>query len=110
VAVVWRAAAEHILRQLLPANVPVPTGFETVGHLAHVNLTREQAPFKFLIGKVYLDVSRSRRRRMPTAVLWAVHSLRRAVCAVVVVVVVAVALALWSAAASRSWRRRCRLS
>lgn len=46
---------EHVLRTLLPADVPVPTSFETVGHIAHVNLRDEHKPWKLLIGEVMLD-------------------------------------------------------
>lgn len=41
-----------VLRALLPAELKeVPTGFETVGHIAHFNLREEYLPFKSLIGK-----------------------------------------------------------
>ena len=48
--------AEEVLRTLLPDHIVVPTGFETVGHIAHLNLKEEQMPFKHLIGEVILDV------------------------------------------------------
>lgn len=38
--------ADEILRKLLPQNVEVPSGFETVGHIAHLNLRPEHEPFK----------------------------------------------------------------
>jgi len=34
----------------------VPTAFETIGHIAHMNLRDEQLPFKHIIGQVLLDV------------------------------------------------------
>lgn len=49
--------AEEVLRQLLPAQVDVPGSFETVGHIAHLNLREEQEPYKHLIGQVILDKS-----------------------------------------------------
>lgn len=47
--------AEEVLRKILPSHVEVPVGFETVGHLAHVNLRPEHDPYKFIIGQVWLD-------------------------------------------------------
>ena len=48
---------EQILSQLLPAGVTVPTGYEMVGHLVHLNLREEHEPHKALIGQVLLDKS-----------------------------------------------------
>jgi hypothetical protein len=48
-------SAATVLRQLLPAHVTVPTAFETIGHIAHVNLREEHLPYKHLIGEVFLD-------------------------------------------------------
>ena len=40
-----------ILRAVLPPEIKdVPTAFEAVGHIAHVNLREEQLPYKELIG------------------------------------------------------------
>lgn len=47
--------AQEVLQQLLPADVQVPTGFEQVGHIVHLNLRPEQRPHKQLIGQVLLD-------------------------------------------------------
>lgn len=47
--------AEQILRKLLPAGVEVPGSFETVGHIAHLNLRDEVADYKHMIGRVLLD-------------------------------------------------------
>ena len=54
--------AEQVLRKLLPAGMEVPSSFEQVGHVAHVNLREEQLPFKGLIGQVLLDKNAPRVR------------------------------------------------
>lgn len=51
---------EHVLRSLMPENVYVPTSFETVGHIVHLNLREEHEPWKFLIGEVMLEKLGSR--------------------------------------------------
>lgn len=38
--------ADEVLRKLLPEEVEVPSGFETVGHIAHLNLRPEHEPYK----------------------------------------------------------------
>jgi tRNA G37 N-methylase Trm5 len=38
--------AEDVLRKLLPPDVEVPSGFETIGHIAHLNLRPEHEPYK----------------------------------------------------------------
>ncbi|XP_038973917.1 tRNA (guanine(37)-N1)-methyltransferase 1 isoform X2 [Phoenix dactylifera] len=45
----------ELLEVLLPENMVVPTGFETVGHIAHLNLLEEHLPYKKLIAQVVLD-------------------------------------------------------
>lgn len=45
---------EQILRRLLPV-AEVPSAFEIIGHLAHINLRDELLPFKHLVGKAILD-------------------------------------------------------
>ena len=41
-----------VLRAILPAEVEqIPTGFETVGHIAHFNLRECHLPYKNLIGR-----------------------------------------------------------
>lgn len=47
--------AQEALRQLLPVDVTVPTGFEQVGHIVHLNLRPEHRPHRHLIGQVLLD-------------------------------------------------------
>ena len=48
-------SAHEVLRQMLPADVVVPTSYEEVGHIVHFNLKPEQRPHRFLIGQVLLD-------------------------------------------------------
>lgn len=45
----------EILEALLPKDVTVPSAFETVGHIAHLNLRDEHLLFKKIIAKVVLD-------------------------------------------------------
>ncbi|KAF6261234.1 Met-10+ like-protein-domain-containing protein [Scenedesmus sp. NREL 46B-D3] len=47
--------ADAVLRKLLPEGVEVPTSFESIGHIAHLNLRPEQLPHKALIGQVIMD-------------------------------------------------------
>jgi tRNA (guanine37-N1)-methyltransferase len=47
--------AEHVLRALLPDGVEVPGSFETVGHIAHLNLRDDVMQYKDVIGRVLLD-------------------------------------------------------
>ena len=39
----------------MPKNVPIPSSFETIGHIAHLNLKDEHLPFKHIIGQVFMD-------------------------------------------------------
>jgi tRNA (guanine37-N1)-methyltransferase len=51
----FQFTASYLLERLLPRSVhPVPTSFETVGHVAHLNLRRPHVPYRFLIGQVLL--------------------------------------------------------
>ncbi|KAK9092281.1 hypothetical protein Syun_027192 [Stephania yunnanensis] len=45
----------EILESLLPTDMTVPAAFETVGHIAHLNLRDEHIPYKKLIAQVVLD-------------------------------------------------------
>ncbi|KAL6842794.1 hypothetical protein ACP4OV_027638 [Aristida adscensionis] len=44
-----------VLEALLPEGIIIPAGFETVGHIAHLNLRNEHLPYKKLIAQVVLD-------------------------------------------------------
>ena len=46
---------DEILRKLLPQDIIVPTSFETIGHIAHLNLDKSQEPFKEVIGQVIIE-------------------------------------------------------
>eukprot|EP01105_Mastigella_eilhardi_P017971 TRINITY_DN4147_c0_g1_i1.p1 TRINITY_DN4147_c0_g1~~TRINITY_DN4147_c0_g1_i1.p1 ORF type:complete len:476 (+),score=137.76 TRINITY_DN4147_c0_g1_i1:18-1445(+) len=47
--------AEQILRKLLPPEIKeIPSSFEAVGTIAHVNLKDEQLPYRHLIGEAIL--------------------------------------------------------
>ncbi|XP_023535070.1 tRNA (guanine(37)-N1)-methyltransferase 1 [Cucurbita pepo subsp. pepo] len=45
----------EVLEALLPKDMVIPSAFETVGHIAHLNLRDEHLPYKKLIAKVVLD-------------------------------------------------------
>lgn len=47
--------ADYVLKQILPPGVEVPTSFETIGHIAHLNIHDELLPFKDVIAKVIYD-------------------------------------------------------
>lgn len=48
--------ADELLRKILPKDTKeIPSAFETVGSLIHVNLRNELLPYKYWIGKVLLD-------------------------------------------------------
>ena len=46
---------EEVLQRLLPSGVEIPSSFETIGHIAHLNLREAHLPFKLLIAQVMLD-------------------------------------------------------
>lgn len=48
-------SAQEVLSALLPAAVVPGCSFETVGHLAHLNLRDEALPYRSVIGQVILD-------------------------------------------------------
>ncbi|XP_065862193.1 tRNA (guanine(37)-N1)-methyltransferase 1 [Euphorbia lathyris] len=45
----------EVLEALLPKGMIVPSGFETIGHIVHLNLRDEHLPYRKLIAKVVLD-------------------------------------------------------
>ena len=48
---------EEILRSILPIELEIPSSFETVGHIAHINLRPAYDQYKRVIGQVILDKS-----------------------------------------------------
>lgn len=45
--------AAYLLQHALPASVhPPPTAFETIGHVAHLNLRAPHVPYRYLIGQI----------------------------------------------------------
>ncbi len=45
----------EVLKRFLPAGVEIPSSFESIGHIAHLNLKCDALPYKYLIGQVILD-------------------------------------------------------
>lgn len=43
------------LKLLLPSTITTPSGYETIGHVGHLNLKEPQFPWKYLIGQVIRD-------------------------------------------------------
>ncbi|CAN6454030.1 unnamed protein product [Victoria cruziana] len=54
--------ADQILKQILPPGIEVPSSFETIGHIAHLNIPGELLPFKEIIAKVIYDKNQPRIR------------------------------------------------
>ena len=54
-------SADEVLKRLLPSDVEAPASFETIGHVAHLNLRDAHEPFKHIIGEVILDKNRGIR-------------------------------------------------
>ncbi|TDH74065.1 hypothetical protein CCR75_005925 [Bremia lactucae] len=48
-------AVDQVLKELLPKDIDIPSAFETIGHIAHLNLRHNQLPYKMVIGQVILD-------------------------------------------------------
>jgi tRNA (guanine37-N1)-methyltransferase len=51
----------QVLKELLPPGLEVPTGFELVGDIAHMNLSQDQMPYRFIIGQTILDKNKNLR-------------------------------------------------
>jgi tRNA (guanine37-N1)-methyltransferase len=45
---------QDLLKTQLPEGCVIPSAFETIGHIAHLNLLDEQLPFKHVIGQAIL--------------------------------------------------------
>lgn len=48
-------STEQILKKLLPPHDETPSSFETIGHIAHLNIRDELLPYKNIIGEVLLE-------------------------------------------------------
>jgi len=46
---------DEVLAAILPKDVVIPSAFEQIGHIAHLNLHNNQLPFKNAIGQAILD-------------------------------------------------------
>jgi len=53
---------DEILRQVLPAGMTIPSAFESVGHIAHLNLRNEHLPFRHVIAQIVLEKNKPRIR------------------------------------------------
>ncbi|KND04892.1 tRNA (guanine) methyltransferase [Spizellomyces punctatus DAOM BR117] len=53
--------ADQVLRSILPDELEVPGAFESVGHIAHLNLRDQHIPYKSIIGQVLLDKNKNLR-------------------------------------------------
>ncbi|KAH8582333.1 Trm5 RNA methyltransferase [Cryptosporidium sp. chipmunk genotype I] len=42
-------------RQCIPTNIEIVSSFETVGHIAHLNLNEDSFKYRYLLGKILLD-------------------------------------------------------
>ncbi|KAK8881524.1 hypothetical protein M9Y10_004265 [Tritrichomonas musculus] len=45
---------QELMKKFLPENCVIPSAFETIGHIARLNLLPEQQPYKKLIGQAFL--------------------------------------------------------
>lgn len=50
---------DEVLRRLLPPSVEIPSAYEQIGHIAHMNLRDIHEPYKHMIGQVVLEKSPS---------------------------------------------------
>eukprot|EP00250_Pteridium_aquilinum_P020582 c24869_g1_i1 orf=75-1730(+) len=54
--------ADHILKGLLPDGCEIQSSFETIGHIAHLNIRDEVIPYKHLIASVILEKNKPKIR------------------------------------------------
>jgi len=48
--------ASYVLENVLPKKMhPPPTSFETIGHVAHLNLRALHVPYRYLVGEIFLE-------------------------------------------------------
>ncbi|KAJ5069829.1 tRNA (guanine(37)-n1)-methyltransferase [Anaeramoeba ignava] len=47
--------SKQVLEKILPKELELPTSFETIGHIAHLNLKENLLKYKKIIGEVILD-------------------------------------------------------
>ena len=48
-------SVEEVLRSVLPDTLPIPSSYEMVGHILHLNLLPSHSPYKHLIGHILLS-------------------------------------------------------
>lgn len=68
----FASRTEEVLRRIVPEGLEVPRRFETVGHIAHLNLREELLPYRFAIARILLDVRL--RRGEPAAAFSPPHT------------------------------------
>ena len=70
-----------LLQRLLPEGLEVPSSFETVGHIAHLNLREELLPYKHIVGQVGRPAPRCLVSPCPPPVLPCLPACSLAACA-----------------------------
>ncbi|KAG0574598.1 hypothetical protein KC19_VG275300, partial [Ceratodon purpureus] len=53
---------DEILKEVLPMGMTIPTAFESVGHIAHLNLRNEHTPYRHTIAQIVLEKNKPRIR------------------------------------------------
>jgi tRNA (guanine37-N1)-methyltransferase len=53
---------DEILREVLPSGMTIPSAFESVGHIAHLNLRDEHTPYRHVIAQIVLEKNKPRIR------------------------------------------------